>query len=442
MTEFDVLLIEDDLDVQLGCVQALKLDKIKAIGVSSVEEAQHLLPALRQHGIVVTDMKLPGMSGLAFQKTLNEQDPDLPVIIITGHGDVATAVEAMHNGAYDFLSKPFTPQQLTNVVRRALDKRRLLQEVYSLKRRLADVSALETRLVGNSAAIMEVREIIKDIAVTPANVMIYGETGTGKELVARCIHELSGRSGPFVAINCGGLPETLFDSEIFGHESGAFSGALKQRIGKLEYANKGTLFLDEIESMTLPMQIKLLRVLQERKLERLGSNTLIPIDIRVISATKANLLELAEQGQFRADLHFRLDVVNLKLPPLRERVEDIPLLFNLFVNQSSVSFERSAPVIKEAKLHQLMAWRWPGNVRELRNEAERFVLGIKSTITMGDISSDLSSLSLTQTVEHFERGLIATELARYEGSLSRAAESLQVAKSTLSDKIKKYGLKF
>jgi two-component system C4-dicarboxylate transport response regulator DctD len=190
------------------------------------------------------------MSGLAFQKTLNEQDPDLPVIIITGHGDVATAVEAMHNGAYDFLSKPFTPQQLTNVVRRALDKRRLLQEVYSLKRRLADVSALETRLVGNSAAIMEVREIIKDIAVTPANVMIYGETGTGKELVARCIHELSGRSGPFVAINCGGLPETLFDSEIFGHESGAFSGALKQRIGKLEYANKGTLFLDEIESDT------------------------------------------------------------------------------------------------------------------------------------------------------------------------------------------------
>lgn len=188
MTEFDVLLIEDDLDVQLGCVQALKLDKIKAIGVSSVEEAQHLLPALRQHGIVVTDMKLPGMSGLAFQKMLNEQDPDLPVIIITGHGDVATAVEAMHNGAYDFLSKPFTPQQLTNVVRRALDKRRLLQEVYSLKRRLADVSALETRLVGNSAAIMEVREIIKDIAVTPANVMIYGETGTGKELVARCDH--------------------------------------------------------------------------------------------------------------------------------------------------------------------------------------------------------------------------------------------------------------
>lgn len=440
MTEFDVLLIEDDLNVQLGCVQTLKLDKIRAVGVSSVEEARHLLPALRLHGIIVTDMKLPGTSGLVFQKELNDQDPDLPVIIITGHGDVATAVEAMHNGAYDFLSKPFTPQQLTNVVKRALDKRRLLNEVYQLKRRLADVSALETRLIGNSAAMTEMREVIKDIAVTPANVMIYGETGTGKELVARCIHELSGRSGPFVAINCGGLPESLFDSEIFGHESGAFSGAVRQRIGKLEYANKGSLFLDEIESMTVPMQIKLLRVLQERKLERLGSNTQIAIDIRVISATKANLLELAAQGQFRADLHFRLDVVNLKLPPLRERAEDISLLFNVFASQASASFDRPLPEIKEVRLHQLMAWHWPGNVRELRNEAERFVLGIKGRIGNDSANSD-DSVGLTHIVEQFERSLIATELTRHDGSLTRTAESLQVAKSTLSDKIRKYRLK-
>lgn len=439
MTEFDVLLIEDDLNVQLGCVQTLKLDKIRAVGVSSVEEARLLLPALRLHGIIVTDMKLPGTNGLVFQKELNDQDPDLPVIIITGHGDVATAVEAMHNGAYDFLSKPFTPQQLTNVVKRALDKRRLLHEVYQLKRRLADVSALETRLIGNSASIAEMREVIKDIAVTPANVMIYGETGTGKELVARCIHELSGRNGPFVAINCGGLPESLFDSEIFGHESGAFSGAVRQRIGKMEYANKGTLFLDEIESMTVPMQIKLLRVLQERKLERLGSNTQITIDIRVISATKANLLELATQGKFREDLHFRLDVVNLKLPPLRERAEDISLLFNVFVSQAAASFDRPLPEIKESRLHQLMAWHWPGNVRELRNEAERFVLGIKGRAGNDSVSSD--SAGLTQIVEQFERSLIATELTRHDGSLTRTAESLQVAKSTLSDKIKKYRLK-
>lgn len=439
MADFDVLLIEDDKDVRLGCMQALKLENFSVAGVGSVEEARHYLPALRKHGILITDMKLPGLSGLAFQKEISELEQDLPVIIITGHGDVATAVEAMHNGAYDFLSKPFTPQQLTNVARRALDKRRLIQEVYQLRRQLADASALETRLIGNSAPMTEIREVIKDIAITSANVMVYGETGTGKELVARCIHDLSGRRGPFVALNCGGLPETLFDSEIFGHESGAFSGALKQRIGKLEYANKGTLFLDEIESMPLSMQIKLLRVLQERKLERLGSNTLIPIDIRIVSASKASLLDLAEQGQFRADLHFRLDVVNIKLPPLRERPEDIPLLFDLFVNHAMASYDRQRPTITETRVHRLMSRRWPGNVRELRNEAERFVLGIKGS--GGGEDTEETCLSLSQIVDNFERSVIMVELAHHDGSLSRAAEALHIAKSTLSDKIKKHGIK-
>lgn len=438
MADFDVLLIEDDKDVRLGCMQALKLENFTVAGVGSVEEARHYLPSLRKHGILITDMKLPGVSGLEFQKEVNELEQDLPVIIITGHGDVATAVEAMHNGAYDFLSKPFTPQQLTNVAKRALDKRHLLQEVYQLRRQLADASALETRIIGNSAGMLEIRQVIKDIAMTSANVMVYGETGTGKELIARCIHDLSGRTGPFVALNCGGLPETLFDSEIFGHESGAFSGALKQRIGKLEYANNGTLFLDEIESMPLSMQIKLLRVLQERKLERLGSNALIPIDIRIVSASKANLLELSGQGQFRADLHFRLDVVNIKLPPLRERPEDIPLLFDLFVNHAVASYDRPTPTITEARIHHLMARRWPGNVRELRNEAERFVLGIKGSLT-GE--ADESNLSLSQLVDNFERSVIMVELSHYEGSLTRTAEALNIAKSTLSDKIKKYGIK-
>jgi two-component system C4-dicarboxylate transport response regulator DctD len=438
MTDIDVLIIEDDKDIQLGCVQALKLDNKRVIGVGSVEDARFLLPSLRQHGIIVTDMKLPGMSGLTFQKEFNATAPDVPVIIITGHGDVDTAVEAMHNGAYDFLQKPFSPRQLLNIVRRALDKRRLTHENYQLRRKLADASALETRLIGNSSAISEVRETIKDIAMTPTNIMIYGETGSGKELAARCIHDLSGRTGPFVALNCGGLPESLFDSEIFGHESGAFLGATETRIGKLEYADQGTLFLDEVESMPFNMQVKFLRVLQERRFERLGSNKTIPVDIRIISASKTNLVELSESNLFRADLHFRLSVINLNLPALRERIEDIPLLFDLFVAQASTCFGRPAPEIKAALLHQLMAAQWPGNIRELRNYAERFVLGIKDEHF---VASDSGATSLIQMVENFERSLIILEINRQGGSLTKTAEALKIPKSTLSDKIKKYSLK-
>lgn len=438
MTDIDVLIIEDDKDIQLGCVQALKLDNKRVIGVGSVEDARFLLPSLRQHGIIVTDMKLPGMSGLTFQKEFNATAPDVPVIIITGHGDVETAVEAMHNGAYDFLQKPFSPRQLLNIVRRALDKRRLTHENYQLRRKLADASALETRLIGNSSAISEVRETIKDIAMTPTNIMMYGETGSGKELAARCIHDLSGRTGPFVALNCGGLPESLFDSEIFGHESGAFLGATETRIGKLEYADQGTLFLDEVESMPFNMQVKFLRVLQERRFERLGSNKTIPVDIRIISASKTNLVELSKSNLFRADLHFRLSVINLNLPALRERIEDIPLLFDLFVAQASTCFGRPAPEIKAALLHQLMAAQWPGNIRELRNYAERFVLGIKDEHF---VASDSGATSLIQMVENFERSLIILEINRQGGSLTKTAEALKIPKSTLSDKIKKYSLK-
>ena len=435
MTDFDVLLIEDDSNVQLGCVQTLELEDIHTIAVGSVNEARKYLPDLRHHGIVVTDMKLPGTSGVDFQKSLNQEIADLPVIIITGHGNIETAVSAMQNGAYDFLPKPFTPQQFTNVVRRALDKRRLTLELVKLRRQLAENNAPDSKLVGHSPEMDKLRETIRAIAATPANVMINGETGTGKELVARCIHELSGRSGPFVALNCGGLPDTLFDSEIFGHESGAFSGATRQRIGKVEFANKGTLFLDEIESMPLTMQIKLLRVLQERQLERLGSNQSIDLDIRVITASKADLQALAREGKFREDLHFRLDVVHLNLPPLRERREDIPLLFALFSRQAAQTFQRPAPVLNAARQQALTTHNWPGNVRELRNEAERFVLGLCPE------EEQISSHTLAQSVESFEKGLIKAELERHQGNLSQAADALQVAKSTLADKIKKYQLK-
>ena len=275
--------------------------------------------------------------------------------------------------------KPFSPDYLVEVVRRALEKRRLVIEVRDLRYRLEGRDQIEARLIGNAAPMVRVRQMIAGLADSAADVLIQGETGTGKELVARCLHEASARrKGNFVAINCGGLPETLFESEIFGHEAGAYTGAAKRRIGKIEHANGGTLFLDEIETMPLAMQIKLLRVLQERTLERLGSNTTIPIDCRVIAATKEDLLGLADQGRFRADLYYRLSVATVALPPLRERREDIPLLFQHFLLQAAARHGRPVPECDPACTHQLVGYRWPGNVRELRNVADRRVLGIES----------------------------------------------------------------
>jgi len=436
MSNLQVLVIEDDQDVQLGYVQALGLDGIPAQGFDSVEKARRAI-GRDFAGIIVSDIRLPGMDGLAFMQELLADDPDLPVILITGHGDIAMAVQAMRDGAYDFIQKPFLPQVLVSVVQRAMEKRRLALEVRQLRRQLAAFGGLESRLIGNSNVMAELRRLVQGVAATPTDILINGETGAGKELLARCLHDLSGRTGPFVALNCGGLPETLFDSEMFGHEAGAFSGASKQRIGKIEYAQNGTLFLDEIESMSMPMQIKLLRVLQERVIERLGSNRLIPVDFRVIAATKADLSKLADEDKFRADLYFRLNVVTLDLPPLRARREDIPLLFDYFVSQSALRMNRPAPAITAEVVRDLMAYHWPGNVRELRNQADRFLLDLK--MVPGTAAAD-SQLTLHTAVESFEKGMIAEELRKQGGNVSKTAEVLKIAKTTLFDKIRKYDL--
>ncbi len=440
MTEaLKVLIIEDDPDVALGCEQALQLEGIAAECAGSAEQARKKLgPDFR--GIVVSDVRLPKMDGMAFLRELLGLDPELPVVLITGHGDVTMAVQAMKDGAYDFIQKPFAPEFLVDVVRRALEKRRLVLEVRDLRRQLAQRDQLEGKLIGRSPAMQKLRQMLSGLADSAADVLIHGETGSGKELVARCLHEASPRrNGNFVAINCGGLPETLFDSEIFGHEAGAYTGAGKRRIGKIEHANGGTLFLDEIESMPLAMQIKLLRVLQERTLERLGSNTTIAIDCRVIAATKTDLLELSAKGGFRADLYYRLGVATLNLPPLRERREDIALLFEHFLLLAAARHQRPVPEIPAARIQQLVGYAWPGNVRELRNVADRCVLGIESgSPPFGHPAAD-GPTPLAATVEAFERALIADALRRH-GSLGRTAEALAVAKTTLHDKIRKYGL--
>ena len=434
-----ILIIEDDPDVALGCEQALQLEGFTAEVAGSAEQGRKRLGA-DFPGIVVSDIRLPGRDGLSLQRDLHALDPELPVVLITGHGDVSMAVQAMKDGAYDFLQKPFAPEQLVDIARRALEKRRLVLEVRALRRQLDQRDRLEARLIGNSSGMARVRGLIGALANSAADVLIHGETGTGKELVARCLHDASPRArGNFVAINCGGLPETLFDSEIFGHEAGAYTGAGKRRIGKIEHASGGTLFLDEIESMPVPMQIKLLRVLQERTLERLGSNTPIPVDCRVIAATKEDLLGLSEQGRFRADLYYRLSVATVPLPPLRERREDIPLLFEHFLLQAAARHERPVPPTPPGRIQQLVGYTWPGNVRELRNVADRCVLGIEAGSPPFGLAAADSARPLNESVEAFERALIADALRRH-GSLARTAEALAIAKTTLHDKIRKYGL--
>ncbi|MCY1335424.1 C4-dicarboxylate transport transcriptional regulatory protein DctD [compost metagenome] len=434
-----VLVVEDDPHILLGCQQALSLEDIESDGVGSAEEALKRVDG-DFPGIVVSDIRLPGMDGLQLLARLKEKDPSLPVVLITGHGDIAMAVQAMRDGAYDFMEKPFSPERLVDVARRALEQRALAREVSNLRRQLAGRQSLEQRIIGRSPAIQALRELIANVADTSANVLIEGETGTGKELVARCLHDYSRRQPKqFVALNCGGLPENLFDSEIFGHEAHAFTGAGKRRIGKIEHAHQGTLFLDEIESMPINLQIKFLRVLQEQTLERLGSNEQIPVDCRIIAATKFDLDEEGRAGRFRSDLYYRLNVVTLELPPLRDRREDILLLFEHFLQLSSLRFDRALPALDNATLSALMAHDWPGNVRELRNVAERFALGLPVFKKSGQ-APDGNEPRFAEAVEAFEKNLLGAALERHGGNLSQASIALGMAKTTLFDKVKKYGL--
>lgn len=435
-----VLIVEDDPSVLLGCEQALQLEGIRAEGVDSAEKAKTLVsPNFR--GVVVSDIRLPGADGMELLGKLQAMDADLPVVLITGHGDVSLAVMAMKSGAYDFIEKPFHPDYLVEVVRRALDKRKLVLELRDLREKLKNRHSIDARILGQSSVIDRVRQLIIDLGNSAADVLIQGETGVGKELAARCLHEASARrKGNFVAINCGGLPETLFESEIFGHEAGAFTGAAKRRIGKVEYASGGTLFLDEIESMPMAMQIKMLRVLQERTVERIGSNTQVPVDCRVVAATKTDLRELVGRGQFRADLYYRLNVATLLLPPLRDRREDIPLLFEHFAMLAATRHERPIPAAESGRMRRLLSYDWPGNVRELRNVADRCVLGIEGGFPPFGEPPVAGPAPLTETVEAFERSLIADALRRNGGNISRASKELQLAKTTLFDKVRKYDL--
>jgi two-component system C4-dicarboxylate transport response regulator DctD len=386
--------------------------------------------------VVLSDIRMPGMDGMTLLQRLGEVDPDLPVILITGHAEVSLAVQAMRHGAYDFIEKPFAAQGLVAVLRRALDHRGLVLDNRRLRAAAGQGDDLEARLPGRSAAVIDLRYRLRAIGASEADALIVGPTGAGKEVVARAMHDLSPRAAkPFVAVNCAALPAQLIESELFGHEAGAFPGAMRARFGRFEHARGGTVLLDEVGSMPLDVQAKLLRVLQERIITRLGSNDPVVLDVRFIATSKTDLAAEVARGAFREDLYWRLNVALLRVPPLSARREDIPLLFLQLVREAAARHSAPDRVPEPEMLADLAARDWPGNVRELRNAADRFVLGLD---WMPGATGP--ELRLAERVAGFERSVIAGAIAAHGGHLRRVYEQLGVSRKTLYEKMQKHGL--
>ncbi len=432
-----VVLIDDEEHLRTACCQALELVGIEVESFAGLEGAlDRIGPSWP--GVLITDIKMPGVDGLEIMARALAIDPGLPVILITGHGDVQIAVNAMRDGAYDFIEKPFASDVLVDAVRRALEKRHLALENRALRSALGKGSDLGHRLIGRTPCMVKLRDDICNYAATDADVLIFGETGAGKEMVARSLHEYSSRKeGPFVALNCGALPVTMIESELFGHKVGAFTGAVKKRVGKIEYASGGTLFLDEVESMPHDLQIKLLRVLQDRTVVPLGGNEEISVNVRIVAATKEDLRKLATAGRFREDLFYRLDVLSIAIPALRERRDDIAILFQHFVNLACERFKRPLLEVPSTKISDLLPHDWPGNVRELQNSAMRFALGVNS---VEETSENEPAISLAEQMDAVEKRLIETKIEKQGNSLKQTYSALDISRKTLYDKMQKHGI--
>ena len=438
-----VIIIDDEPAILNALSQLLEIEGHTTVTFSNAKAA---LASLQEdwQGVIVSDINMAEMDGIEFLKAALATDNELSIVMLTGHGDISTAVEAMRLGAYDFIEKPFSNDHILDVIRRAGEKRALVLENRELKKELSAQSGTGPRLLGNTSKIKALRRVLMHIKDLPADVLIRGETGAGKDLVARFLHYNGKRQHEnFVAINCGAIPETMIESELFGFEAGAFTSAQKRRIGKIEHANGGTFFLDEIESMPMALQIKLLRVLEERRIEPLGSNKAVELDIRFVAAAKVDLRELVDKGEFREDLYYRLNVINVEIPPLRERKDDIPLLFQHFAAMASSRFSTDTPKLTADQTHELQMHDWPGNIRELRNTAERYVLmgggALFDTISQSD-ETLAGSMSLSEKVASYEASLLADALKRYEGRLTEVQHHLGLPRKTLYDKMRKYGL--
>lgn len=449
-----ILIVDDDRNTREGLERALKF----SYRVYLARDAASALECLGKEeiAVILSDMRMPGLSGLEFLREVREKHPDTIFILLTAYGSVETAVEAMKAGAHDFLTKPVNLDHLDLMIERALGQRSLSKRASELqKQNKALKSQLDEKfsmgnIIGSSAAMQPVFNIIKAAAPTGATVLVTGPSGTGKELVARAIHNLSRRpQGPFIAVNCAALPANLLESELFGHEKGAFTGAESRRQGRFELASDGTLFLDEIGEIDAATQVKLLRVLESRTFERVGGAETIKTDMRLVAATNKDLQKLVAEGKFREDLYYRLAVVDIKLPPLCERKDDIPAMVAAFLKEFSEKNMKEIQSISPAAMERLVAYPWPGNVRELRNTIEKMVvLSSSQNLDAGDLPGNIlasarpaAATIASGSLKSTEAEKIAAILAKHSGNRTHAAEELGISRRTLIRKIKEYGLK-
>jgi DNA-binding NtrC family response regulator len=446
------LLLVDD-EAPLRSVVAERLSE-QGFEVTQAESGERALEFLNEFAfdVLVTDLRLPGVDGQRVIAAALDRYPGIIAIVVTGYGTVKDAVDALKRGAADFVTKPFQFDELTHVLQSALEQKRLRSENAYLRQQLDERFGLGS-IVGRSPRMRALFQLIETIAATSTTILINGETGTGKELVARAIHQTSPRRNQrFVALNCSAIPETLLEAELFGHVRGAFTGAVASRQGRIEQADKGTLFLDEVGTMPMTLQMKILRVLQEREFERIGDPKTIKVDVRIVAATNADLGKLVRGGAFREDLYYRLNVIQVSLPPLRERKEDIPLLVQHFINKYAAE---SRVLVSQDAMRALMGFSWPGNVRQLENAIERGIalLGGRSTIELTDLPPEIQGATLTflppvdfpdagvdlpGTVEQMERDLIARALSRTGGNKAAAAALLNIKRTTLVEKLKRF----
>jgi len=439
-----VLIVDDEKNYLVVLEALLGPEGYETITADNARNALRLIKGA-DLDLVITDMKMPGMSGMELLEELKKIKPELPVIMMTAYGTIELAVEAMKKQAYDYITKPFQNEELKLTIRKALENYRLIKENRRLSEALSDRYRYGN-IIGKSRPMLEIYELISKVAQSKASILITGPSGTGKELIAKAIHYDSPRKDrPFISINCGALTETLLESELFGHEKGAFTGAIAMKKGRFELADGGTLFLDEVGEMPPPLQVKLLRVLQEMEFERVGGTRTIKVDVRVLSASNRNIKEDAANGLFREDLFYRLNVMQIEVPSLKERTDDIPLLLDHFIEKFQASPKKKiklAPEVKKA----LFNYSWPGNVRELENVIERVVvLSSGEMITMEDLPEDLVgvvplSLTLPEAVEQLEEKMIRKSLTYSAHVSSKAAEILGVSRQVMHHKMKKYGI--
>jgi two-component system, NtrC family, response regulator HydG len=438
-----ILIVDDELVVRDSLDKWFAGEGYETGIAASARQALEMIQK-NEWDLALLDIKMPGMDGMELQARLREIDPELVIIIMTGYASVETAVQALKRGAYDYVTKPIDPDELVHLVSKAIGHRRDRREIVRLRENLQEIYP-ETHLIGNSPPMKHVLELVEMVAPTDTTVLISGESGTGKELVARAIHAAgSRRYMPMVVIHCGALTETLLESELFGHERGAFTGAQYRKKGKFEVADGGTVFLDEISDISLKTQTDLLRVLQEKEIVRVGGNQSIKVDFRCIAATNKSLEELVKAGTFRPDLYYRLKVFSIDLPPLRERREDIPLLADHFMKKYATAMNRALPRLSPEALDLLLSHHWPGNVRELENAIERaLVIGREGLIQPSDFPFQAHSQAPQEgrTLEEVERVHIERVLRETAGNLSRTARILDIDRTTLYNKLKRYGLK-